>query len=59
MFILRSERRKKETLINVLNERAAVVGTLMTMRGIFEEKKEFSLDFIIMGIRKYCKVLVI
>lgn len=25
MFILRSERRKKETLINVLNERAALV----------------------------------
>lgn len=25
MFILRSERRKKETLINVLNERAELV----------------------------------
>ena len=29
------------------------------MKGIFEEKKEFYLDFIIIGIRKYYKVLVI
>lgn len=32
MFTLRSERRKKETLINVLNERALYIGAVVVQK---------------------------
>lgn len=38
MFILRSERRKKETLINVLNERALPLGAVVVQKPDENEK---------------------